>query len=264
MKSTTPMKSRTLLALAVAGSFACAGAFAGGYHHGGMHGGSMSSEVQTPANVSESAPWLAAEPQHLSGWHSDSLKTARGFQEGQFSDGPSVDMGTGASSSTGGSGAGGFHSLMSSPESMNVPFNDAVSDARTIDGGDSVGYVEYWLLGADSDSVGTSSPASGSGTVGFDSMSGMDTSLMTDESGTTLASGAPFTFISTPSADRVADSIGEVTPLLSEHYLVYGPLAGVQPEDMILLEVGPTSDDAQLIQALSGDFYVLTPAYDEG
>jgi len=260
------MKSKTLVALAVAGSFACASAFAGGYHRGMNSGSGMTGEVQTPASVSESAPWLAAQHDHLSGWHSDSTMRTAGFREGQFSDGPAPDIGTGASSSMGGTGSGAFDSSMSSPESKSdqyVPFNDAVSDARTIDGGDSVGYVEYWLLGEDS-GTGASASASGSGTVGFDSMSGMDMSLMSDETGTTLASGAPFTFISTRSADMVADSMGEATPLLSEHYLVYGPLAAAQPEDMILLETGPSADDAQLIEALAGDFWVLTPAYDEG
>jgi len=266
------MKSRTLMAFAVASSFACAGAMAGGYHHGmqsgAMNSGSgMSAEVQTPSNVSESAPWLAAQPSHLSGWHEESPMTTAGFHEGQFSDGPATDMGTGASSTEGGMGGGGYDSSMSSPQSMNdesVPFNGAVSDARTIDGGDSVGYVEYWLLGEPSEATGMSSSSGGSGSVGFDSTSGMDTSSLTDESGTTYTSGAPFAFLSTPSADMVADSMGEATPLLSEHYLVYGPLASAQPEDMIVLEVGPSADDAQLIQTLSSDFYVLTPVSDQG
>jgi hypothetical protein len=53
------MKAKAILAAAIAGSFVASVAMAGGMHR--------SAEVQTPASVSESAPWLTGQP-HLAGW----------------------------------------------------------------------------------------------------------------------------------------------------------------------------------------------------
>jgi hypothetical protein len=58
--------------------------------------------------------------------------------------------------------------------------------------------------------------------------------------------------------------VGEETPLLSEHYLVYGPLAQFDGQSVIVLELGPASEDIALLDSLSRDFYVLTPVYEEG
>jgi len=300
------MKSKTLIALAVASSFACAGALAGG---GGHH---SRVEVQTPASVSESAPWLTG-PLHQSGWSSHAGNRI-GFQEGQFSDGP-----VGTSSSAAGIGSIGYDSTGSTDDM-------SISNARTIDSGDSVTRTEYWLLDSDPGSVGASSSESGAGSVGFDSMSrrddvSFDHANATDSNGlvaiihyqpidsdtpaTGMSSGAggsgsvgfdssmsgsdtadfnpmnessfgdrsldsaqtsgePLAFVQTSAAEQIASTIGEVTPLLSEHYLVRGPLSQADPESMIKLEIGPASRDVALLDALSRDFFVLTPAYDEG
>jgi hypothetical protein len=212
------MKSRTFMALAVAGTFACGSAFAGGVHHGAQHSSSHSTsiEVQTPSSVNESAPWLANQP-HSAGWATQQPSTAMGMQEGQFSDGP-----VGTSSSIGGSGSAGFDSMSS------TGFDSSMSGI----GFDvsSLGGVEYWLLGDDSYGTGTTSSLSGSGSGGFDSMS----SLNSD------------------------DSFG-----MTEYYLVSGPLAQFDGDEYILFESGASADDIALLGALTEDFYVLTPIYDD-
>src|SRR5829696_880352 len=86
----TSMKSRSLLALAVAGAFACGGAFAGPHHN--------STEVLTPSSVNESAPWLANQP-HSAGWTTHGSHVAMGVQQGQHTDGP-----VGTSSAASGAG----------------------------------------------------------------------------------------------------------------------------------------------------------------
>lgn len=266
-------KSRSIIALAIAGTFACAGAFAGGVHH--------STEVQTPSSVSESAPWLTGQS-HLAGWTMQSLDPTAGFQQGQFSDGP---YRTGMSSSMSGTGSGGYDSS---------GYDSSRRDAATRDG--QVAIVEYWLIGEPSafQGTGTSSGMGGSRSVGFDSsasdsdamdlsmsrmdmfdtamsesgLDSMDNSIDTGAGGYAYDSGAgtdgPLSIVYTPSAERIADSIGEATPLLSEHYLVAQPLSDFDPGNLIVLELGPAPEDVALLQALSRDFYVLTPVYDEG
>jgi len=269
------MKSRTLMALAVAGTFACAGAFAGGMHHGSHM---SSTEVQTPASVDESSPWLTGKP-HLAGWGGNTHEIAAtiGFQEGQFSDGP---IGTSAAASA--TGSGGY-------QSMSQHSDLSMSNAQTIDSGDSVTIVEYWLLDAAPSATGASSSAGGSGSVGFDSsMSDETTDSVPVDSSSMNDSGTPdFTAMSdngldrypfdsaestfeplavvyTASAEQIADTIGEATPLLSEHYLIHGPLSQADGQSVIVLGIGPASQDVALLDSLSRDFYVLTPAYDEG
>jgi hypothetical protein len=165
------MKSKTLVALAVAGTFACGGAFAGGMHHM-KH---SSAEAITPSSVSESAPWLANQP-HSAGWTGNaSSSTVVGMDHSLGS-----DSHVGASSSIGGHGSGGFDSMSSGSLGY-----DSSIHAFDTSLGDSV-YVEYWLLGDEVYGTGTSSSASGSGYGGFDSMSysdqGFDSSLALEDS----------------------------------------------------------------------------------
>jgi hypothetical protein len=280
------MKSRTLIALAVAGTFACGSAIAGGFHSGATHSGmnaGSTHEVQTPMSVDESAPWRANE-QHTAGWSpSNRSSDVIGMQEGLHSDGP-VGMNSGMSSDASASGSGGFDSSASlSGESV----------ALTI--------TEYWLVGADDSesATGASSSVAGSGSGGFDSSAGFESSmsgdsaiygptfdtsmnssggsdywLLGDSSDSmgpsysttagphefTLAFDEPVTVLHTTSAGEIASTLGETTPLLSEHYLV-SSLSNPYP---ILLEVGPAREDIALLNTLSGDFYILTPMYDEG
>jgi hypothetical protein len=277
------MKSRTLIALAVAGTFACGSAIAGGFHHGSTHS-SMNAgsphEVQTPMSVDESAPWRANE-QHTAGWSSSSGSSdVIGMQEGLHSDGP-----VGVSSGMSASGSGGFDSsasLSGEPVALTI--------------------TEYWLVGADDSesATGASSSFAGSGSGGFDSSAAFDASttgdsaivgptydtsmnssgaidysLFGDSSDSmsspysamgassdefTLALDEPVTVLHTTSAAEIASTLGETTPLLSEHYLV-SSLSDPYP---IVLEVGPAREDIALLDALSSDFYILTPMYDEG
>lgn len=162
------MKSKTLIALAVAGTFACGGAFAGGFHHGAQqqHGMQASSaEVITPSSVNESAPWLANYP-HSSGWTGNASRNAVvGMDDSLHGDY------IGASSSIGASGSGGYDSMSSSTlgyDSSIYGFDTSLGDTA---------YVEYWLLGDESYGTGTSSSVSGTGSVGFDSMSYSDDSM---------------------------------------------------------------------------------------
>ena len=267
-------KTKTLIALAVAGTLACAGAFAGGMHHGSNM---SSTEVQTPASVDESAPWLTGKP-HLAGWAASDTHMTIGFQDGQFSDGP-----VGTSSGLSAMGSGGYDSTGSIGSDLSM------SDAQVINSGDSVTVVEYWLLGADPSAVGTTSSLGGSGSGGFDSSMSEETtdfmsmpvdSMSLNDSDTidfTAArdssleyafdsagiAGEPLAVVYTASAEQIAETIGETTPLLSEHYLVHGPLSQADLQSVIVLEVGPAPQDIALLDSLSRDFYVLTPAYDE-
>jgi len=250
------MKSRTLMALAVASTFACAGAFAGSGHHGTHMSSQSSYEVQTPSSVNESAPWLTNHATLSDGRSAD---TTIGFQEGQFSDGP-----VGTSSSMSGSGNGGYDSTTPtrSPDDLSM------SSMQTIDNGDSVTFVEYWLLDAEPSGTGMSSSAGGSGSGSFNSGMGPDmTSLDEGVSGDYSYSTAwadPLAYVSTGTADDVISMVGEETPLLSEHYLVYGPISSFDGQNVIVLELGPGAEDVALLDALSRDFYVLTPVADEG
>src|SRR3954468_14621292 len=139
------MKSRTLMALTVAGTFACGGAIAGPFHFGmhngnsGMQNGAQASsyEAITPSSVNESAPWLANQP-HSAGWMGNG--GAPNNVVGLLSD----DAAVGASASTGGSGYGGFDSL---------GMGDTQGYDASIYGLDyslnDTGGVDYWLLGDD-------------------------------------------------------------------------------------------------------------------
>jgi hypothetical protein len=145
------MKSRTLMALAVAGTFVCGSAFAGGMKHG------SSLEVATPSSVNESAPWLANQS-HSTGWTSRSTNTVIGMQDSEHGFAP-----IGASAGIGGSGFGGFDSTtLSASDSSFSGFDYSLSGPSG---------VEYWLWGDEIYGTGASSSSGGSGSGGFDSMS---------------------------------------------------------------------------------------------
>ncbi|MGZ5178287.1 MAG: hypothetical protein ACXWCW_29540 [Burkholderiales bacterium] len=255
-------KSKTLMTLAVAGTLAwTTGAMANDIHH--------STEIQTPASVSESAPWLTGQ-QHLAGWNSHGTM-ARSAQQ-QFSD---ASASTGASSGMSGYGSCAYDSAMSSG-------NDDAIVAR-------VEFVDYWLLGDASSDMSAESIVSDAGSVGYDASttgeSPMSYSLSGDQSlgtGTTSSAGgsgsvafdssmsetsdqyasspnAEMFVYATPAAIAIADSIGEPTPLVTEHYLVLGALDTFDPSNALVLESGSTPEDVALLQNLSRDFYVLTP-----
>jgi hypothetical protein len=220
------MKSRTLTALAVAGAFACGGAFAGGMHHAAQHSSTQGRgfEVSTPSSVDESAPWLANQA-HSAGWASpDSTHTVIGMQEGLHSD-P-----IGASSALGGSGSGGYDSMSSlgydsSIYGLDYSLNDT-------------GGVDYWLLGDESTfGTGASSSVTGSGYGGLDSMS-----LNSDESFD----------MSSLSGDELATT---------EYYVVSGPLALFDPSTEELYHAGP--DDLAFLTSPPEGVWVITPIYEE-
>jgi len=221
------MKSKSLaIAIAVAGTFAySAGALA--------HGFQRSAEIQTPASVSESAPWLTGQP-HLAGWSGSGSKPMSGIANERVSD-ASMSTATGASSSMSSSGSGSYDSTLSSA-------SDSPMMGR-------VKHVEYWLLGdesasrsggsimrmSDSGTTGMSSSASGSGSVAFDSR--------------TAPSSEQSTFA----------SVRETTPRLTEHYLVLGGLETFDPSNALVFETGSRPERFALLDHLSRDFYVLTP-----
>jgi len=256
------MKTKSILALAVAGALACGSAIAGpGHHH-------SATDVSTPMSVDESAPWRANQA-HSSGWAtSHDTHMAMGVQEGQFTDGP-----VGTSSFDSGHGSVGYDST-------------ALSEDAPV-----LLVTEYWLLGTDNGTVnestvgtGASSSESGYGSVGFDSSTqGSDTSTYYFEPDTSIyylepmsALGAddpyaspsfvsfldsePLAVIYTPSADEMASAFGEATPLVSEHYLV----SKLDSDFAIVLETGPAPEDVAMLESLKNDFFVLTPAIDEG
>ena len=218
------MKSRTLMALAVAGTFAAGGAFAGGTYHGAKHGSMHGSvEVVSPSSVSESAPWLANEA-HSAGWSNQgSSDTIVGMHE-------LSDAHVGASSAIGGSGQGGF-------DSMSTSGFDSLSYDYSLSG--PIG-VEYWLWGSDSEPYGTgaSSSIGGSGSGGFDSSSFSDSSFE-------MGGLAP------------DDSFG------GEQYLVWGPLSEADAGDLLLVEADSDSYSPVTLSALSEGYTLLTPIYDE-
>jgi hypothetical protein len=234
------MKSKSLaIAIAVAGTFAySAGALA--------HGFQRSAEIQTPASVSESAPWLTGQP-HLAGWSGSGSKPMSGIANDRVSD-ASMSTATGASSSMSSSGSGSYDSTLSSA-------SDSPMMGR-------VKHVEYWLLGDESASrsggsimrmsdsgttdyavssdpspaAGMSSSASGSGSVAFDSRS--------------PSSPEQYTF----------DSVRETAPrFITEHYLVLGGLETFDPGNALVFETGSRPERFALLDHLSRDFYVLTP-----
>jgi hypothetical protein len=245
------MKSKTLLTIAVAGAFACsAGAHAGSNWNG--------HEVQTPSSVNESAPWLANES-HAPGAASTltfaSTHADRSAME--------VPIATGASSSTSAAGLGAFSS------------NDTA-------------HTEYWLLGSEGSDIGASSGFSGGGSVAFDSSVSreitLDSSHGYGSSTSPVDSGiAPFHLsatdgelasysfepsasafemvLFTPSAMEVIGELGDATPLLSEHYLIAAPDSSYDPSELVVLTIGPSSDDVALLDSLKEHFIVLTPVY---
>jgi len=220
------------MALAVAGTFACGGAFAGGMHHGAKHSGSV--EVSTPSSVNESAPWLANKS-HSAGWSTSSTNTVVGMQDSLHS-----DSHIGASSPSGGSGFGQFSSM-----------SDSTSDSMSMSNFDSSfgGYdyslsgpyaVEYWLWGDEIYGTGASSSLGGSGSGGFDSMSSF--------------SDGSFDTLSGISAD---ESFG------SDQYLAWGPLSEIDSGDLALIEADSESYGPLTLSALSEGYTLLTPIYDE-
>src|SRR5689334_24327536 len=133
------MKTKTLAAMAVASTFTWAGgALAHGTHH--------STEVQTPASVSESAPWLTGQ------------SMASAAETSMPSNERIVDSSIGSTSSVGSLSTGGYDSTLSSTER-----------------------VDYWLLGDDARGIGASASAGGYGSGSFASsndMSGSSSSSM--------------------------------------------------------------------------------------
>jgi hypothetical protein len=237
------MKSRTLLALAVAGACAWStGALAGGTHHSArfdssMHMSSaMSTEVRTPSSVDESAPWLAGEP-HLAGWTSpQSSIAASETSHDIYGD---ASFGTGASSGVSGSGSVG---------------SEPMASAETTD-------TEYWLIGAEPSErgLGSSASESGSGSVAFDSSMSEPGNYGFDS-----LSSSDDTVMYTSSAESIVDAVGEETSLVSEHYLVSGPLSSFDESDAIVLVIAPTEQDIALLESLKEDFFIVTPSYDVG
>jgi len=220
------MKSRaTLMALAVAGTFACGGAFGGPFHHGAhssVQGSSV--EVVGPSSVDESAPSLANQL-HSAGWSSPaSPSTVIGMQEDQHSDGP-----VGASSSVSASGSGGFDSLGMSERGYDASIyglDYSLSDASGVD---------YWLWGDESNGTGASSSAGASGSGGFDSSftsyQGADSSSLSDESfGTT------------------------------DYYVIPGPLSQFDASTTALYEASP--DEVAFFVSPPDGVWVITPIED--
>ena len=224
------MKSRSFVPLAIAVAFAASsGAMAGGASH--------RVEVSTPSSVSESAPWLAGKP-HLAGWSASGSTMALSMSRDLST--PQNGFAMGASAGMSGSGSGGFDSF-------------DVAEGK-----------EYWLVGDESSgtdsAVGRSSSLGGSGSVGFDS------SMSSSTSHNAASNPAPAgeIVVYTPDAEMILSSLGEESPLLSEHYLVMQPLSSFDGSSFVVLAIGPTSEDLALLDSLRQDFFVLTPVYDEG
>ena len=218
------MKSRTLMALAVAGTFACGGAFAGGTH--GKH--HSATEVTTPMSVNESAPWLANQP-HSAGWSDQgSSSTIVGMQDSLHG-----ESFVGASSDLGGSGYGGFDS---SSVSSHSGFDSSLTGFDH-----SLSGVDYWLWGDEIYGTGASSSAGGSGYGGFESSS--------------LGSDQSFDSMSGLGSD---DSFAS-----AEQYLVWGPLSEADADDLMLIEGDSESASSVSLAALSEGYTLLTPIYDE-
>jgi hypothetical protein len=241
------MKSKTLVATAVAGAFACStGAFAGNSWN--------AHEVRTPSSVDESAPWLANES------HTPASASTMTF----------------ASTS-------GDRTVIDAPV--------ASSTIADVSATTNTAYTEYWLLGSESADIGASSGFPGTGSIGFDSsMSssqraldggghGLTTSPL-ESSSAELDSAAmngnelmSYSFepaasafemvLFTPSAVEVIGDIGDATPLISEHYLIAAPDSGYDSSELVVLTIGPASEDLALLDSLKEHFIILTPAYGE-
>jgi hypothetical protein len=240
------MKSKTFVAMAVAGAFACStGALAGNTWNG--------YEVRTPSAVDESAPWLANEP-HMPGMASTM----------------------------------NFASMSSDRSVIDSPLASGASPSAS---GINTAYTEYWLLGAEGSDIGASSGASGAGSVAFDSSSiaGGEVSIHSSShyglTASPIGSSADFDstmngnelmsysfepaasafemVLFTPSAVEVVGDIGDATPLISEHYLIAAPDSAYDPSELVVLMVGPASEDVALLDSLKEHFIVLTPVYGE-
>ena len=213
------MKTKTLLAMAVAGSFAwSAGAFAGGVHY--------STEVETPIQVSESAPWLAADRFSPAGSESDMIASVESTPS------TDADFAIGSSSHASGSGSVGFDSTHASS---------------------SGGSTDYWMMGSEAEGTGaTASTASGS--VSFDST--MSSSGTHDAFSTSSASS------SASDESLAAGDLSEDGVLVTEVYIVPAPLASFDHDSYWTMEVTP---DEESIDRLAGitDYYVIMPIYDD-
>lgn len=225
-------KSRSLIALAIAGALTCGSAFAGGMKHGSDWHSAV--EVMTPSSVSESAPWLAGKP-HLAGWSAPDSSLALGMTPALSSD-PTFALGS--TSGLGGSGMTGISTDGSDPYYV-------------------VEVTEYWLIGEtpseSSNGVGGTS-SMGSGFGGFDSSSSFDGSM-------SEASEFNEIVVYTPAAEALYQSIGDETPLLSEHYLVPSPMSAYDASSYLVLAIAPTAEDMALLDSLKEDFFVVTPTY---
>lgn len=132
------MKSRTVTALALVCTWTwAASAGAGGPHS--VEGDRASSvEVETPVSANESGPWLAGKAHRAEG-----ASSAAAVPENR----DSSELGSGASSGTGGSGRVG---------------SDPLATSET---------TEYWLIGSEDAQSGVGASASGAagGSGSFDS-----------------------------------------------------------------------------------------------
>jgi hypothetical protein len=241
------MKARSLIAIAVAGTFAwSAGALASGFQR--------SVEVQTPASVSESAPWLTGQP-HLAGWSAQGSTRMSRLPREQLSDSSTA---TGASSGMSAYGSAGYDSTDSTLSSA----SDSPMVGR-------VKHVEYWLLGDESSGRSERSIMSMSGASSDTALSTgtMDSALSGDPSlgtGTSSSAGGSgivaFDSRTPPSSEQYTfDSVRETTPGVTEHYLVLGGLETFDPNNALVFETGSRPERFALLEHLSRDFYVLTP-----
>jgi len=234
------MKSKTLMALAVAGTFACGGAIAGPFHmhqgSSGMQNGAQASsyEAITPSSVSESAPWLANQA-HSAGWtgNAGTQNDVVGMRGG--------DEAVGASSSIGGYGSGGFDSLsMSDPKGYDASIYGLDYSLNDTGG------VDYWLLGDDSNlGTGVSSSVGGSGSLGFDSLTSV---------------GSSQSFDSSSQFDSQA-SLGNTDEYgTTDYYMISGPLSQFNPSTAPMYEA--SADDASFLASPPDGVWVITPIYD--
>lgn len=122
--------------------------------------------------------------------------------------------------------------------------------------------LEYWLVGSDSDPsytsarTGSTRGVGGSGSVSFDSA----TPLRQPASYTLDSlSGSREVVVYTPSAETIADRLGDESSLLSEHFLVPWPLSSYDGSSFFVLAIGPAREDFALLESLKQDLYVLTP-----
>ena len=216
------MKPRTLLAIAVAGTFAwSAGANAAESWNG--------YEVLTPSSVDESAPWRANEP-HMPG--TPPMVIVAVVEELTIIEPVAVE-----------------EIAVIAPAAEVAMIEPADVDVLAVvePVGLEVAVVEPDLA------TGASSDTSGFGSVAFDS---------SPSASDALASTEPQIVVLTPAAEQIVATIGEATPLLSEHYLVPAPLSAHAGAAPIAIMIGPAPEDIALLDSLKRDFYVMTAPYD--